>query len=82
MLEYNLISPGEETVRISAVAENIRDEWRYSKFAVVVTGRGNEVAGEVRFGEEAQKNRIRCSDLQETIEFLSAKRSRLLAATE
>ena len=36
----------------------------------------------VRFGEEAQHNRIRYSELQEATEFLNVKQSRFLAAME
>ena len=36
----------------------------------------------VRLGKEAQHNRIRNSELQEAIEFLNSKPSKLLAAVE
>ena len=77
-LEYVLLSPGEEATSIRSYAENAREEWGYSRFAVIETRRGSHVADASHLGEEAQKNRIGCSALQGAIEFLSA----VLAAME
>ena len=54
----------------------------YSRISVIETSRGMEVADAARFGEEARKNRVRFSELSGTIEFPSAKQSRLLVAIE
>ena len=61
-------------------AENARNEWRHSRFVVFEVG--VEVADAARFGEEARKNRIRYSELQEAVEFLNAKQSKLWSQME
>ena len=45
-------------------------------------GRGIKVADAARFGEVARKNRIIYGELQETVEFMNAKQSELLAQVE
>ena len=81
-LEYFLFSMGEEAISIMSLAKNARNEWVHCMFPVVETSQGTEVANAARLDEEARKNRVRHTELQRTIEFLSVKQNKLLAHME
>ena len=49
---------------------------------MIETSRGIEVAHAARAAEDAQKNRIRSSELQKVIEHVEKERSRLLEIIE
>ena len=62
-LEHFLLELDDET-RVCSLAEYARDEGGHSRFAVIETSRGIEVANVARAADGAQKNRISSSDLQ------------------
>ena len=81
-LAYLLLGHGEEGTIIMSFAENARNEWGHSRFAVIEASQGTEVADAARFVEEAWKNRVRCNELQKTVESLNVKKGELLAQLE
>ena len=64
-LEYFLLDPGDEDISVTSLAENARDEGGYSRFVLLDTRRGKEVADPPRFCEEAKKAKPRSEDLEE-----------------
>ena len=81
-LEQYWLSPEEDAISILSFVENVWYEEGRKKFAVLETKRGIEVAELGRFFEALQENPDRnYTALQEAMECMNAKQSRLFLAT-
>ena len=73
----------DEAISILSFGENACDEGGRRKFAVLETQRGVEVAERGRFFKALQEHQDRnYSELQEAIEYMKEKRSKLLETME
>ena len=66
-LEYFLLGPGDEEIRIVSLAVNARDEGGCSRCVVFDTRRGKEVADAAHLCEEARTEKPRSEDLEEEV---------------
>ena len=82
-LEHFLLSPGDDTINILSFAENACGEGGRKKFGVVETKGGTAVAEVRRFFEALQANQDRnFREMQEAVEYMQDRRSRLLETME
>ena len=81
-LETTLLAPSDVAGIITALAKNVCDGGADRRFVFIKKGDGNEVAASWR-NVALQENQERdYTEVQEAIEYMNAKQSRLLAAME
>ena len=81
-LEFFLLGPGDEDISITSFADNARDEGGYSRFVLLDTRRGKEVAHAARFAEQAKKERSQRGRLEEEVHRIAEPRTSQVSAHE
>ena len=66
-LENFLLGPGDDVASVTSLAENTWDEGGYSRFVLLDTRLGKEVADAARFCEAGWKKKSGSKDLEEEV---------------